>query len=234
MKRISIVFFAGWISALSFAADAPLILKPSKDNFGRSNKRNRNNGACETLLISSAANIRSLIAFDLSSVSNEIISAELRFRPHETAQNQVSLIVAPMVYTEQNAAWEEGQGNLGVQGRIARSGESCYAFSVFPDKPWQSANGDLLTGLSDAELWEAPVAALNGQSWQENCWIRIPIRDVSLLEAIRKEKIQMLTFGVWGKTGNGLYFISSNNSQWAPELHIELKEGQKNEAVHGN
>ena len=226
MKSMCIVILTGWIATLSFAAE-PIVLKASKDTFGRSNKRNRNNGASETLVIAKAPNIRSLIAFDLSSVSNEITSAELRFRPHETASEQVSFIIAPMVHTERNAVWKEGVGNLGVQGQNARPGESCFAFSAFRDVPWESSNGDALTGLSDSRLWETPVAGINGKNWQKNRWIRIPLNDAALLEGRRKDVNNTVTFGVWGTSGDGLYFISSNNSQWAPELHLQLNEGRK-------
>ena len=227
MKRIGLVVLVGCISGLSFAADEVLVLKASKDNFARSNKRNRNNGANETLMIAGAPNVRSLIGFDLSTVTNEITAAELRFRPHDTATARVSLIVAPMVNTKRNAAWKEGMGNLGTQGQNAHLGESCYAFSAFRDVPWESSTGEPLVNLGDSGLWGVPVAALNGQSWQENRWIRIPISDVSLLEKTRKDEISTLTFGVWGKAGSGLYFISSNNSQWPPELHLQLKEQKK-------
>ena len=226
MKSICIVILTGWVATLSFAAE-PIILKASKDTFGRSNKRNRNNGASETLVMAGAPNIRSLIAFDLSSVSNEIVSAELRFHPHETAPEQVSFIVAPMTHTERNAVWKEGIGNLGVQGQNARLGESCFAFSAFRDVPWESSNGEALTGLNDAKLWETPAAGINGKIWQKDRWVRIPINDVSVLEGLRKDANSTITFGVWGTSGDGLYYISSNNSQWAPELHLELKESRK-------
>lgn len=225
VKRICITVLVGWMSTLSFAADEPLVLKASKDTFGRSNKRNRNNGACETLIIANAPNIRSLIAFDLSSVTNEISSAELRFRQHETAPEQVSLIVAAMVDTEQNSAWKEGIGNLGVLGQNARPGEACYAYSSFRDIPWESAAGKPVVNLADRKLWSRNIAAVNGQLWQKTRWVRVPVSDISLLETIKKTKGATITFGVWGTAGNGIYFISSRNSQWPPELHLTLKEG---------
>jgi hypothetical protein len=224
MKNICVALLMGCVAASSFADGDPLVLKPSKDNFARSNKRNRNNGKSETLVIAHAANVRAMIAFDLSAVTNKIISAELRFRQHNAVKEQVSLIIAPMVNTEHNAAWEEGSGNLGTSGQNARPGESCYIFSAFPDTRWESASGDELTSLSDSGLWLAPVAALNGQAWQEDRWIRVPINDISLLEKIIKSETPTITFGLWGKAGNGLYFISSSNSQWPPELHLHQQE----------
>jgi hypothetical protein len=226
MKRIYISVFVSWIMVVSIGIGESVVLKASKDNFGRSNKRNRNNGASETLLIANAPNIRTLIAFDLSSITNEIISAELRFRQQKTADEKMTLTVAPMVDTEKNANWGEGQGNVGVVGQNALVGESSYQYSV-RDVFWESAQGDPLVGMSDPQLWESPIATLNGQAWQENRWLRFPISDVSLLENRRKGESLSVTFGVWGKSGRGLYFISSRNSAWSPELHLVLKEDEK-------
>ena len=224
MKNICIAILMGCIAATLFADGEPLVLKASKDNFARSNKRNRNNGESETLAIAHAPNIRSMIAFDLSAVTNEISSAELRFRQHNTAQEKVSLIIAPMANTEHNAAWREGSGNLGAGGHNAFRGTSCYAFSAFPDIKWESVSGDELPSISDSRLWLAPIAALNGQAWRANRWVRVPINDVSLLGKIIKSENPTITFGLWGKAGSGLYFISSNNSQWPPELHLQQKK----------
>lgn len=224
MKRWIWVCLVGCIVATSFGGSSTLVLKASKDNFGRSNKRNRNNGASEKLSIAHAPNIRTLIAFDLSSVTNEIVGAELRFRQHNSMPDKISLVVAPMVSTTNNAAWGEGSGNLGVGGLNAQSGESCYAYSAFRTVPWESANGDPLVNLGDPKLWQPSVATLKGLKWQENQWVTAPIKNASLLEKARKSETPTLTFGLWGNAGNGLYFISSRNSQWAPELHLTLKE----------
>mgnify|MGYP000206261754 CR=1 FL=1 len=206
------------------AAAEPLVLKADKDGFGRSNKRNRNSGACGYLIIAPAENIRSLIAFDLSAVTNEIISAEFRFRQQDDKAEGVNMIVAPMVSTDNNHSWKEGSGNLGLQGQNARPGESCYAFNSFPDKPWESASGQPVSSLGDAGVWLKPITALIGLRWENNRWVRVPINDLALLERIRKSDHPTLTLGLWGNAGNGLYRISSNNSKWAPELRLHLRE----------
>lgn len=224
MKSICVAFLMGSIAATSFGNDGPLVLQASKDNFGRSNKRIRNSGGNETLAIAHAPNVRTIIAFDLSSVTNEIVGAELRFRQHNGVKEKTSLMVAPMVNTTNNVAWGEGSGNLGVGGQNAQLGDSCYAFSAFRDVPWESASGEPLVNLGDPQLWHAPVAALNGFKWEEDRWVRVPVKDALLLEETRKSETPAITFGLWGKAGNGYYFISSKNSQWAPELHLTLKE----------
>ena len=224
MKKIYVVFLAGCVTVAAMGEAGSLVLKASKDNFGRSNKRNRNSGASKTLAIAHAPNIRSIIAFDLSSLTNEIIGAELRIHQHNSMPEKTSLIVAPMVSTTNNAAWGEGLGSLGAGGQNARPGESCYAYSAFRNVPWESADGKPVVNLGDAKLWGAPVAALNGLRWEEGRWVRIALSDVAVLETIRTSATPKVTFGLWGKAGNGLYFISSRNSLRAPELHLTLKE----------
>lgn len=224
MKNIFVAILIGCVAATSLADGDALVLKASKDNSGRSNKRNRNNGASESLVIAHAPNLRTIIAFDLSSVTNEIVGAELRFRQHNTMDEKISLIVAPMVNTTNNVAWGEGAGNLGAGGQNSQPGESCYAYSAFRDVPWESIGGEPLADLGDAKLWGTPVAALNGLKWQENRWLRVPISNVTLLEKISQSSAPTITFGLWGKAGSGYYVISSKNSQWAPELHLTLKE----------
>ena len=227
MKRICVVFLMGFVAAASFGEGGPLVLSASKDNFGRSNKRNRNSGASETLIIAHNPNIRTIIAFDLSSVTNEIVGAEFRFRQHNAMDKAINLVVAPMLNTTHNVAWGEGSGNLGTGGQNAQPGESCYAYSAFRDVPWESATGEPLPWLGDSRLWSAPVATLNGLVWTEDRWVLIPIKDVALLEKMRKSKTPSITFGLWGTAGDGLYFISSKNSSWAPELHLTLKVDEK-------
>ena len=227
MNRIFKVFLLGCVATTALGAEEPLVLSAAKDNFGRSNKRNRNSGANETLTIAHAPNIRTIIAFDLSSVTNEIVSAELRFRQHNDASEKITLIVAPMVNTTNNAAWGEGTGNLGTGGQNAQPGESCYAYSAFREIPWESTSGAALINLSDAGLWGNPITSVNGLRWEAARWVRIPIKDPALLEKIRESKSPMMTFGLWGNAGDGFYFISSRNSQWPPELHLTLKENKK-------
>ncbi|RKX46964.1 MAG: hypothetical protein DRP64_02365 [Verrucomicrobia bacterium] len=201
-----------------------LMLAASKDTFGRSNRRNRNSGASEQLLIAHVPNVRTLIAFDLSGITNEISGVQLQFRQHNSMPDKIDMVVAPMVNTSNNAAWSEGQGNLGTQGQNSRPGEACYAFSAFRDVPWESAAGDGLVDLADSMLWKSPVATVNGLGWEKGTWVRVPINDVALLEKTRKSKTPTITFGVWGKAGDGLYSISSNNSDWPAVLLLDLKE----------
>lgn len=227
MKRIFTVFLLGCVAVTAFGEKEPLVLSAAKDNFGRSNKRNRNNGASETLAIAHAPNIRTIIAFDFSSVTNEIIGAELRFRQHNDAPQKTTMVVVPMVNTANNAAWGEGSGNLGTGGQNAQPGESCYAYSAFREVPWESASGKALANLSDPELWGNPIAAVNGFKWEATRWVRIPIKDAALLEKTRISETPTITLGLWGKAGNGFYFINSKNSQWPPELHLTLKENKK-------
>lgn len=227
MKKFFVVFLIGCIGATSFAGGEALVLKASKDNFGRSNKRNNNSGANEILVIAHASNVRTILAFDLSSVSNEVVGAELRFRQHNAAKEKISLIVAPMVNTANNVAWGEGTGNLGTGGQNSQLGESCYAYSAFRDVPWESAAGEPLVNLGDSKLWGTPIAAFNGFKWEAERWVRVPIKDAALLEKSRTSETPSITFGLWGKAGDGLYYISSKNSQWSPELHLTLKENKK-------
>jgi len=201
-----------------------LVLAASKDTFGRSNKRNRNNGASEQLYIAHASNVRTLIAFDLSSITNEITHAEFRFRLHNTLPDKISMVVAPMVNTPNNVKWGEGRGALGAQGQNSLPGEACYAFSLYREVPWESGSGTPLANLGDPNLWKSPVAALNGLRWEENKWIRILIENPSMLENIRNSESPVITFGLWGKAGKGLYSISSKDSRWTPALHLQLKE----------
>ncbi|VGO23047.1 hypothetical protein [Pontiella sulfatireligans] len=205
-------------------------LEATKDTFGRSNNRNRNNGGSSALLVAHNASAWTIIAFDLSAVTNEIGSAEFQFRKNNTMAKPISLVVAPMVQTKNNAAWGEGAGNLGAKGQNSKLGEASYAWSSFRDVPWESASGAALVGLNDSGLWNAPVARLDGLPWQEGQWVAVPVVEVSLLETIRQSEFKTATFGLWGTAGYGLYSISSKESGSAPKLVLTLKEargGQK-------
>jgi hypothetical protein len=226
-RLVKRIYLAAILITAGTAGGTELVLKASKDTFGRSNERNRNNGANEYLAIAHASNIRSIVAFDLAGVTNAITGAELRFRQHKTMADQISMVVMPMVHTTNNAAWGEGLGVLGVKGQNSRPGEACYAFSAFRNVPWESAPGVPVADLSDSKLWKPAIAALNGLLWEENRWVRIPISDVALLEETRNSAAPVITFGLWGKAGKGTYFISSRNSPWPPELHLTLKEEAK-------
>jgi len=223
MRRMCIAVFAGCVAAGTFAKDATLILKPSKDNFARSNYQIRNNGGNGNLYIAHAPNLRVLVAFDLSKVTNEIVRAEFRFHQQDSNPAPVDVVVAPMVSTTNNAAWGEGRGNLGTRGQNARLGESCYAFSAYRDVPWEAASGKKLKNLAASSLWESPVATLSEMEWKQE-WVNIALGSAAWIEQARNSKTPVITFGIWGTSGNGLYSISSRESQWPPELHLFLKE----------
>jgi hypothetical protein len=205
----------------------PLVLKASKDTFGRSNERTRNSGASPVLYIAQAPNIRTLVAFDLSGVTNRVLSATLRFRADNTVEEEISLTVAPMNQTPNNAAWKEGAGALGASGQNARPGESAFGWSAFPEVPWESASGEPLTGLLDAALWGTPVVSGKKVSWEKGVWTAVSMENPSLIEKIRNTDHPVITFGIWGTSGNGLYAICSRESGSAPELVLSLEEKEE-------
>jgi hypothetical protein len=211
-------------SILSAGAATELVLETSKDTFGRSNSRTRNSGASKELLVASSPGVRSLIAFDLSSVTNEITAAVFKFRINDTMPAKIDLLIAPMVQTEANTAWGEGQGNLGVKGQNSRLGEASFAWSAFRDVPWEAADGSPVVNLMDSKLWKTPLKQLNDIPWVEGQWLDVAVDDVSSLETIRNSEHQTITFGLWGKSGNGLYQISSKESGHPAKLMLTLKE----------
>lgn len=204
-----------------------ITLKASKDNFGRSNKRNRNNGANDTLYVAHAPNIRTIIAFDLSPVTNRIEKATFRFQQADANANPVTMAVAPMIYTEGNAAWIEGAGALGTKGQNAKPGESCYAWRAFPDSQWEKSSEEPVTDLGDAQLWGKPLVSGKRMPWEEGGWVEIEISNVALLEEIRSSTPCVVTLGLWGTSGNGLYGISSRESGNAPELVVVIKDAEE-------
>ena len=212
---LSVFFLVGPLAAET------LVLKASKDSFGRSNERNRNNGKSETLLVAHAPNIRTIIAFDLSGATNRIVGATLRLHRHNTMPEPIGLVAAPMVNGPRNSAWKEGTGALGTKGRNALPGEACYGWSAFPEVQWETASGDPVRDLGDARLWQAPIASRKFQ-WQEGEWIDIEIKDVRALEAMRASGDPTITFGLWGTSGNGIYAIGSRESGKSPELVLVL------------
>ncbi len=223
MRRICMAVLAGCVASAAFAEDGPLVLKASKDNFARSNYQIRNSGASANLYIAHTPNIRTLIAFDLSEVTNEIVRAEFRFHQQDSNPAAVSVVVAPMVASTHNAAWGEGRGNLGTRGQNVRPGDSCYARSAFRDVHWESASGAELQNLAASSLWKPPVATLKGLEWKKE-WVSIDLDIVALLEKTRTSKNPIITFGVWGTSGDGLYAISSRETQWPAELRLTLKK----------
>ncbi len=211
-------------AALYSVMAGEVTLDASRDNFGRSNQRNNNSGANEYLAIANSPNIRSIIAFDLSGITNEVTAAEFQFRQHNSVDVPVTLVVAPMAHTKNNASWKEGSGALGVRGQNAGLGEATLCWSAFRDIPWESANEGALQSLLDSGLWKTPTAQLANLQWLESNWIKVPVTDCSMLEKIRKSDAKFITFGLWGVSGKGTYLISSKESGNAPQLVLTLKD----------
>lgn len=206
-------------------ATEQIVLRAAQDSFMRSNKRNNNSGANPFLVVAHSDQIRSLIAFDLSSVTNRILSAQLRIRQHNTMEEPLTLVVAPMA---DQRKWVEGDGALGVNGQLAAPGVSCWGFFAFPEGKWKSAAGAELVDLKQPELWKAPVARLSGVAWSEGRWLEVPLNSVSDLEAARSSAFPVVTYGLWGVGGSGQYLISAKESSFAPELKL-MVEKEKNQ-----
>ncbi|MBN2685046.1 MAG: hypothetical protein JXR40_07190 [Pontiellaceae bacterium] len=226
-KWISVLVLWAVISCVAGAEE--LTLKATKDSFGRSNERMRNSGASPTLYVAQSSNIRALIAFDLSGVTNKIESAVFRFQQKELNETPVTLTVAPMVQTERNAAWKEGRGVLGARGRNALEAESCYSHSAFPDIPWESAPDKPVVDLAAAQLWSKALVSGKRMEWKADVWIDIKISDAAWLEAIRTSEHPIVTFGIWGTSGKGYYTINAKESGKAPELVLTLEEEKEAE-----
>lgn len=206
---------------------AEWVLNAEKDTYGRSNKRNRNNGGSPQLLILPTSSSRAIISFDLSGITNEIVSAEFQFRQDNTMKKSevLDLVVAPMVYTKSNAAWNEGTKGVGTRGMPATVGDSTYMWCSFRDVPWEAAEGKGVAGFAESSLWEAPVATLKKQVWSAGAWVSVPLTSVGELEKVRESELPFYTLGLWGVGGNnGFYFISSKQSGHAPKLVLQLKE----------
>lgn len=212
------------LSAVTWGETLTLTLGAAKDSFGRSNEPNQNSGGNVALYLAHNAMLRGMVAFDLSSVTNEIISAELCLQPHTTNENPFSMVVAPMVSTPVNDQWTEGTGALGAQGRNAQPGESTYSRCAYPDVPWETASDKAAASLGDSGLWRSPVARLKSEAWTEGEEIRLTLDAVSLLEQTRNSQIPIITFGLWGTAGKGYYTIMSKESGRGPQLILSLKE----------
>ena len=221
-----LIMMVGMMAATTFSATQDIELSAMKDTFGRSNERNLNNGASKHLIVAHSPNIRTIVAFDLSGVTNEIAGAEFKIHQQNSMPDPITLVIAPMAQTENNAAWGEGAGALGTKGQNSRPGDACYVYSAFRDTPWESANGEHVISLGDPKLWETRIATLDNQEWTEGKWITVPVPNVSVLEQIRKSEHQTVTIGLWGMGGQGLYNISSKESEHAPKLILKTKEGK--------
>ncbi len=213
---------------LCSAGAAELTLKASKDTFGRSQERNRNSGASTVLYVAHAPSVRAVVSYDLSSVTNRIRAARFRFHQKTSMPRAILLTIAPMVQTAHNDQWLEGSGALGARGQNARPGESCYDWSAFPAVAWENSTGLPVADLGAEGLWGAPLVANRSQPWEDGAWVEIQLTNPGWLETIRQSKQPVLTLGLWGTGGNGMYAFASKESGRGPEL-ILVTEEQKGE-----
>jgi hypothetical protein len=202
-----------------------LEVEVSKDSFFRRGNNNRNNGANPQLLMVEMPISRTVISFDLSSVTNEIESAAFHFVQNNSVgdRNPLSFTVVPMVQTTLNAAWGEGQGNLAIKGHLAKEGEATPLYSSYPSAQWETAGGKSTFSLFEEKVWERPVFTMDDVVWTQGGLIKIPL-EASMLEKIRNSDIQILTLGMWGTSGKGFYYIRSKESGDGPKLVLQLKE----------
>ncbi|MDF7800617.1 hypothetical protein P4C99_14160 [Pontiellaceae bacterium B1224] len=206
------------------ADDFNVELTASKDTFARSTDRNSNSGASEYIMLAPMPGTIGLIAFDLSSITNEIISAEVLFRIHESSRTPLSLMVSPLVYNEMNPKWIEGTGNLGIRGQNATIGEATFQWRAFRDQPWQDNDGEKVVNLMSSDLWNPPIHTFSSVNWDEGIWLSAPMDDPALLEEIRTNDLPTVTFGIWGTSGNGVYKVSAKESGHPAKLSLTLKE----------
>lgn len=223
MKTLSIVFLSAIMAMTAMGEDpTKLELTASKDTFGRSAERNRNSGAAPLLLVSPIPGVASLVGFDLSAVTNEILSAEFSFRIQENERRPLSFVVSTMVLNEKNGTWVEGRGSSGIRGQVAELDEATYQWRAFRDRAWKNAEGRNVRNLRDEELWTT-LTSQSAVPWEAGKWITIPIENPAFLEAARNHEVQIVTFGLWGTSGNGVYKIDSKESGYAAKLSLTLK-----------
>lgn len=226
MKRLSMFLFVAAVLAIAGSALASIKvieLEASKDTFGRSNQRNLNNGKSPQLLIAQMPQFISLVAFDLAPVTNEVVSAELQLWMHNTVGTPVSIVIANMVQTKNNAGWIEGSGSLGARGTNAKPGEATYGWCGFRDLPWENAKGAPLESLGDSNLWKSHIAKQSNIQWVEGGTIKADA-PVAWIEQVRTSEIKTVTFGIWGVSGNGFYEICSRECTHPPKLELTVKE----------
>ncbi|MDF7806074.1 hypothetical protein P4E94_01405 [Pontiellaceae bacterium B12219] len=209
-------------STAAFSEEVEIELEAAKDNFARSSVRNGNSGANPEMFIVPVREMVALIAFDLSAVTNEIVSASFSFRIMETNDQPISLTVAPMVAGTNNASWVEGTGNLGALGQNATLGESTYQWRSFRDASWEDQAGKPVLNLADPKLWNTPIARKMSVDWIEGNWVTVSISDLSFLEEIIEGGSKIVTFGLWGTAGNEFYRINARESGEPARLVLKL------------
>lgn len=229
MKKIGVSVPVVLLVVLTISSSAlygkTLEVETLKDSFFRTGDNNRNNGANPQLLLVDMPISRSVISFDLSAVTNEIQSAEFHFVQANTIRERdaLSFIIAPMVQTANNSAWGEGGGNLGIKGHLAQEGEASALYSSTRSVQWESASGKAVFSLFDDQVWGRPVVTMDDVVWKEGNVVSIAV-GASLLEKVRKSEEKILTLGLWGISGKGLYHIRSKESGAGPKLMLQLKD----------
>jgi len=228
LKKINTIALCVLLSG-SFASgeDLKIELTTSKDTFARSTDRNGNSGANEYVMLAPMPGTIGLLAFDLSSVTNEITSAAFSFRIHEDSRTPLSLTVSPMVHNEKNPKWIEGTGNLGIRGQNARIGEVTFQWRAFRDRPWKDENGKSVVNLMSSNLWDSPLEKKSSVKWDAGTWITVQVDDLTVLEEIRTNKVPTVTFGIWGTSGTGVYKISAKEGGHPAKLSMTVKENEE-------
>ena len=222
-----------------YAEEETLQLNALKDTFGRSYARNANRGISEYLVISSSPAYCSIVAFDLSEVTNTIVDAEFGFYMRDTLRDPVRFSVAVMVHNDQNSRWSEGSGGeillhgdetIDIQkgeaasNLYAREGECTYQWLAFRNTPWVGKSGKAARNLGDRNLWLTPqYYSIGKNGWTEGKRFSCSMLDIGLLEEIRQLEMPVVTFGIWGLRGKGIYLIHSRESGRGPELNITVE-----------
>lgn len=222
MKTLSLILILNMLAGMAVANSNIIELVTSKDTFGRSAERNRNSGVAPVLLASPIPGVASIVGFDLSSVTNEIVAAEFSFRIYEDERRPLSFTVATMAHNEKNGKWVEGRGSAGIRGQVAELDEATYQWRAFRDRAWLSADGRTVRNMRDPKLWTELVTK-SSVDWAAGTWITINIDDVGFLEAIRTHEEPTTTFGIWGTNGNGVYKINSKESGHPAKLTLQVK-----------
>lgn len=227
MKIINSIALCVLMSS-SFAGgeDLNVELTTIKDTFARSTDRNGNSGANEYIMLAPTPGSIGLVAFDLSSVTNEITSAAFSFRIHESSRTPLSLTVSPMVHNKNNPKWIEGTGNWGIRGQNAALAEVTFQWRAFRDRPWEDENGKTVVNLMSSDLWKSPIEKRSSVKWDAGSWISIQLDDPAVLEEIRTSEFPTVTFGIWGTSGNGVYKVSSKEAGYPARLSLTVKENE--------
>ncbi|MDZ8120368.1 hypothetical protein [Pontiella agarivorans] len=220
MKVLRMILMLVVAAGAAVGEENVIELTASKDVFFRSNHRTKNNGASKALLLAGMPGVTTLVGFDLSGVTNEIESAEFYFQILEDSDTPLSLTIATMALGESNGLWVEGGGDLGLQGRNAKVGESTFQWRSFRDEDWVDANGRSVKNLLDSRLWNE-VKQISDVEWEAERRVGITV-DRAQLEEVRNMEVPVITFGLWGTKGNGVYKIGSKESDQPARLMLKV------------